>query len=63
MAGKFFFKMATYTLLAVIAVAVALNVLVPGFGPVFFEKMSDRMDIWILLGACLLAGTYMARRG
>lgn len=61
-AGKFFFKMATYTLLVVIAVAFALNVLLPGFGSLFFERVGDRMDTLLLLGLCLLAGIYMARR-
>ena len=62
MAGKFLFKMATCTLLAVIGVAFALNLLLPGFGPLFFERVGDRMDTWILISICLLAGIYMARR-
>jgi hypothetical protein len=61
-AGKFLFKLATYTLLAVIGIAFALNILLPGFGLVFFERVADRMDTWVLLGLCLLAGIYMARR-
>jgi hypothetical protein len=62
MAGKFLFKMATYVLLAVIGLAFALNVLLPGFGPFFFERVGNRMDTWLLIGICLLAGIYMARR-
>jgi hypothetical protein len=62
MAGKFLFKMATYLLLAVIGLAFALNVLLPGFGPLFFERVGNRMDTWFLMGICLLAGIYMVRR-
>jgi RsiW-degrading membrane proteinase PrsW (M82 family) len=58
-----FFKFSVCVLLATIGLAFAYNLLVPGFGLLFFERLAfEKMDMLLVLGAALIGGIYMMKR-
>jgi hypothetical protein len=56
MTGKWLFRMAAYTLLAVIGVAFVQTSSCRASDHLFFERVAGRMDMWVILD--LLAGRH-----
>ena len=61
--GILLFKFSVCVLLATIGLAFACNLLVDGFGPVFFQRLAlEKMDMLLVMGAALIGGVYMMKR-